>query len=858
MKKFVSLVSVLYILVSASGQQGSPLLTHYTESRDIENQNWAICQDEYEVMLFANRKGILTFDGEDWSLIRIPTVPYSIRKNPVDGKIYIGGYNNFGYLEKDHTGSYTYLSLSGNLIGIGVISKIICRDSLVWFYGENTIIRFNTDENIFDFKLDARQGFPYTGVIVTPRNTFVNVSERGLYRIDKDTLFPIVTGYLTINDDILFSLPYNENMVLVGFGGGKLSLFDGVKYYDFKIKDDEYLKENILSDGIALGDTAYAFSTLEGGAIVVGKTSREVLFIINNQNELPDDEVFAVGSDKTGGLWISHQYGLTRADLNLPAANYSIFPGLKGNLSSALRYKNELYVATSEGVYYLAEVKNYTEVEVLIKKEPPVTSVVTTPNMEDIQQDPRSNRINIFSRILGRRAYKNEDSEADLPEEQPVAAEVKPVDQYTWKTISKLKSIDYIYKKVSGMNEKCRQLVSTPYGILAATNKGLYSINDHKATLVTPGRYINFISWHPVGSKYYVGSTDGYFSVNYMNGKWRTEVPDPEFYYPVYSIFQKDSRTLWLGTDDTAFRAVLGGRNEKMSYFNYKVSNDFPARYLLDLINDTVFILTESGVHYYKYSTDSLYKYSLGVSDYTNVFYPVSNHSFARVDNKWISLDSEQKVNERELALLKIFDDVVSITMETDNLWIIDGNNRLFGIDRKRFSRVAPAIDVFIKSISSGKGTKFALDDIKFEPGDNVINFDIIAPGYLKQNTTQYQYFIDKVMTDWSPWSERTNYDRTISKPGEYTLQVRAKDLWGNIGEPQSVDFIITAPFTRKPVFYVMLGLVLLSLIIIIIRLREKQLLNKNKLLEEKVQERTSEIEAQKQEITSSIEYASR
>ena len=105
MKRLVSLVSVLFIVSTVAAQQGSPLLTHYTESRDIENQNWAICQDENEVMLFANRKGILTFDGEEWSLIRVPTIPYSMQKNPADGKIYIGGDNNFGYLEKNPTGS---------------------------------------------------------------------------------------------------------------------------------------------------------------------------------------------------------------------------------------------------------------------------------------------------------------------------------------------------------------------------------------------------------------------------------------------------------------------------------------------------------------------------------------------------------------------------------------------------------------------------------------------------------------------------------------------------------------------------------------------------------------------------------
>jgi len=136
----------------------------------------------------------------------------------------------------------------------------------------------------------------------------------------------------------------------VGFGNSTLSLFDGIKYYSYQINDEGYLKDNILSEGIALGDTAYAFSTLEGGAIVIEKSSRRLLFTINNQNELPDDEIFAIGSDNTGGLWLSHQYGLTRADLNLPVGNYTIFPGLKGNLSSVLEFENELYVATSGDV----------------------------------------------------------------------------------------------------------------------------------------------------------------------------------------------------------------------------------------------------------------------------------------------------------------------------------------------------------------------------------------------------------------------------------------------------------------------------------------------------------------------------
>ena len=370
MKKILSLIFLLFIVYSLPAQEGAPLLTHFKESRDIENQNWAICQDINNVMLFANRKGILTFDGQDWLSVRMPTIPFSMQSNPWDRKIYIGGENSYGFMEKDLMGMYKYVPLSGDTADIGIITKIVFNDSVAWFYGEQSVSRYNLENGKLEFRLNSKEDNPFTGMFITPKNAFINVMDKGLYRLDSDTLFPIVTGYLTEKVEILFSLPYNNSMVLVGLSNGKLSLFDGIKYYNYQIRDDGYLRENTLSEGIAIGDTLYAFSTLGGGALIVDKISGKIRFTINNQNELPDDEIFAVGLDKSGGLWLSHQYGLSRADLNLPVGNFSIYPGLKGNLTTSLWHNNELFVATSEGVFYLTEVKNYSEVQILIKNEP--------------------------------------------------------------------------------------------------------------------------------------------------------------------------------------------------------------------------------------------------------------------------------------------------------------------------------------------------------------------------------------------------------------------------------------------------------------------------------------------------------
>jgi len=61
MKKLLLLVSLTFLIGALKAQQGAPLLTNFKESSEIENQNWAICHDDKNVMMFANRRGITHF-----------------------------------------------------------------------------------------------------------------------------------------------------------------------------------------------------------------------------------------------------------------------------------------------------------------------------------------------------------------------------------------------------------------------------------------------------------------------------------------------------------------------------------------------------------------------------------------------------------------------------------------------------------------------------------------------------------------------------------------------------------------------------------------------------------------------------
>jgi serine phosphatase RsbU (regulator of sigma subunit) len=852
------------------GQTGAPLLTHYSNRYEIENQNWAICQDKNDVMMFANRLGILTFDGQSEGLIQLPTIPAALGFCKTDSSVYVGGENDYGYLQRDDKGNYIFRSLNIEKVPVGLITRIIFTDTTVFFYGEQSISRHNLKTGALELRLFQNEQKPFKGMFVTKNNTFINVSAEGLYRLESDTLFPIVTGYMLENEEVLFCLPFDEKMVLLGLGNGNLSLFDGIKFYIYPVRDDDYLKQNVLSDGITISDSLYAFSTVGGGVLVVDRRSGIVRKTINYLRGLPDDEIFAMGTDNNNGLWLSHQYGLTRAELMLPVGNFTIYKGLTGNLISSVFHNNELYVGTSEGVFYLDQVRDFTNEEILVIKQPiPGKPLEISPaeippgKLKPLQdQGSQKSRKSVFSRIFGKKAETVVEpetivAETSVPQVVTDKPQVKSEPVYVRKTISRLKSVNYVFRKAEGLDDKCKQMVSTPDGILASTNQGLFLIKDHKARPLVNNRYIYLVSSRSADNRYYVATAEGYFYVTASAGVWKAVYPDSQFTQPVYTVVASDVKTLWAGADNEVLKITL---DEKPIYTHYKMDSDHPLRYVTNFEKDTLFVFSTSGVSYYDSKSDSVKRYMQGFDrNGTSINYVISqpDSPWVKQGDDWICLGNIVKVSAIDRAILKLFDKIVSIVSDSRYLWVISGDNQLYRVALNSFSGISSDLDLFIRSIKNDKEVRFPFTDIIIRPNDNFVYFDIVAPSYIKENSIQYQWKVDKLMDGWSQW--QTN--PSIMAPfqyGTFTIRVRAKDIWGNTGEINPITYTRVAPFTKTRLFYVLLVVSSLFFIIIIVWLRERRLKKEKHILEEKVKERTSEIEAQKEEITSSIEYASR
>jgi ligand-binding sensor domain-containing protein/serine phosphatase RsbU (regulator of sigma subunit) len=165
----------------------------------------------------------------------------------------------------------------------------------------------------------------------------------------------------------------------------------------------------------------------------------------------------------------------------------------------------------------------------------------------------------------------------------------------------------------------------------------------------------------------------------------------------------------------------------------------------------------------------------------------------------------------------------------------------------------------------------FADKKIILSPGNYKIRIDFLGSSLKDPTLVTYQSKLEGY-DQWSEITKNTSVTYYHLTEGEYTFFLKASSGDGVVTpNPLSLRFIIEKPIWKKLWFYAVTLILLTVLIFFFIKRREKSFLKEKGILEEKVLERTYEIQCQKNEIelqrdeidkkntniTSSILYAS-
>ena len=871
------------------GQEGTPLVTNFNfGEKSIDNESWAMAQDREGQMMFANRRGIVSFDGVNWNTILTPSVPLSLFHDDNSSQIFVGCKNSIGVLVKGEDGIYKYASLIVGRRNVGDVETITELNGNIYFYSTEYITRFNIETKKIK-QWAAESGEPYTGFFTNKADVYVNIDKLGLHKLKDSFKVPVKGGEKLFDDRIIFFLKYGKSQVLFGTSKDSLYLFNGSKLHAYEYESSDYIEESILSGGINIDKNTFVLSTVTGGCLVIDKYTKKVKYTLNYQTGLPDDEIYSMGIDQNKGLWLLHEYGMSRVDLKLPIRNLNYYPGLEGNLTSIIDVDSTIYVSTSEGVYYLDEVENYEEIEVLVRvnevkkdkvKDAEKKAVNTIEaddkssnelKKENDKEEVKVKKEKVWNKLFKKRkkkkkkkkskdkveeekivepepeeVIKEEKKEVTVIEKKAEKTPVKKVSKFQSKKIYALQSISHKYHKIEGIEGKAKQFLPYKDVLLIAANTGLYEITEFKAEQIIANRYVNFIVQSKVNlNKFYVGTNTGLLILKNIDNSWVVEDKLNDFKENIYSVLELDKNNLWVGCENVAYNILFDNAGNPVNIKPYTFETDFTERVLVRRVFNTPYFFLSTGLYSYNEKNDSIVfnaktnKKFRGQSKY---IFSQKNITWVFNELKWVSIHEHSDYANLPEGFLELFDDISNIYVDSEtNIWIIDNNNSIFKIlnTEEEYQEI---FDVYLNFVIGKEGALLAKDNLELDYEANSLKFNISAPYFVKSNAINFKYYIEGLRNGWSNWSQDHDIDLPYLPNGDFVLHIKAKNILGKETSVKTFSFSISAPFYKKWWFYLACLFGLIVLILVVIRLREKQLKRQQRVLEEKITVRTKQL----------------
>lgn len=325
-------------------------ITHFDKSDyKGDSQFWSMVRDTTGMYYFGNNDGALVYNGQTWDKVRLPNSS-GIRSLLLasDGKVYAGGYNDFGIIKKDDFGDYNFFSIADN-------SKIN-NDQLgnVWQIHEvDNYFIFRTFQGLIVLKNTISSFIPSTGSFVYSDvlngNYYIQDEKRGIMRFDPvskglELLFP--SGEYN-NETVVSFLPteHRDYIEIVTKRGsiysGNLKTGTLIKKHDIfsKKQNESLLVVKKKGDAYILGTVGSKILRYIDGKII--SVNQSVYSQVQDQTVL---NLYEDGSD----LWVLLNDGL---DLITFDSFYSnLFQ--EGSVYDILIKNGAIYVATNNGVFF--------------------------------------------------------------------------------------------------------------------------------------------------------------------------------------------------------------------------------------------------------------------------------------------------------------------------------------------------------------------------------------------------------------------------------------------------------------------------------------------------------------------------
>ncbi|MBL4593987.1 MAG: SpoIIE family protein phosphatase [Flavobacteriales bacterium] len=801
-KYLLGLIILISSGVFAQNELGNPYIKNYSPKEyNSAATIWDITQDNNGLMYFGTSGGVLQYDGSSWQNISIDNET-TVRALDIDknGVVYVGAKNEFGYIGIDSLKRPIYMSLSKDLAeenqDFTDVWNVYATNEGVFFLTFKRIYRWHNNQiDVYNYDdITAHLGF------YVNQHLYLVLLNKGLHVFKKDKFVPVVGGLHYEGKTIYSILPYDDDNIIVATRNEGLEIHNirTGEILPFKNSVNEEIKNNKVYHGTVSENGELVIATLKKGIYVIDRNG-DLVRHINQENGLQNNNVKYVFKDNYGGLWAGTAVGISYIDLNLPLTFFGSENGIAGYTRDVIRYNEQIYIATGNGIYYLDKnelelqkkfkpfkntddqfwdfivVKDHLLVggshgfyEIKDNKIKRIKSFNSNAVFSMLQSSSDENRIYL--------ALKNGVAIAEVTENNEVKV-VHQFDEYNTESHQ------------MGEDENGNLWIATAFDYLIKIDHTSFDKEKNYPLSYKKIEYGEKLSSEEViniGGKIYFTSEKGLLSID-KNDKLELDHSFKIENLPAGFIIrrmQEDSKgNLWV------------------HYHHDKLQGQFLA------------LKSEDGT------------YKIKEAPFTRINEKISHVSSPYIENSgiiWfpggeglVRYDYNKDVNERKRYNVNIR----KVVLHTDSI------------------------------ISYGNNKESNLDNFTFLFRDNATSFTFSAASYGNEKENKYQYFLEGYDEDWSEWTSLSHKEYNYLPEDEYVFRVRAKNIYNQISKEDQFTFIVLPPWYRETWAYFMYAFAFIVLLYLIIKLATYRLLQSKKHLEEIVVSRTKDITIEKEKV---------
>jgi signal transduction histidine kinase/CheY-like chemotaxis protein/ligand-binding sensor domain-containing protein len=327
-------------------------------------------------------------------------------------------------------------------------------------------------------------------------------------------------------------------------------------------------------------------------------------------------------------------------------------------------------------------------------------------------------------------------------------------------------------------------------------------------------------------------------------------------------IYEDHNNNIWVGTRDGAGLNEI--KNKKLiAVYTVKkglLSNDIWA--VCEDKENNLWIATSKGLNRFQNNRFSSYSVKDGLP--TNLIYSVINGDYGNI---WmssnigilsVSRESIKEFDQKKIKKLPVIvygtDDGMKSTecnygfpsgtiTNNGEIWFptIKGAAMVYP-KYLTFNEKSPVVKIE-KLIANGKTYNNLNSSIRVKPGEGELQFYYTALSFAAIHKIKFKYQLEGFDSSWVNGGQRRQAFYTNIPPGKYKFDVAACNndgVWNYNGA--SIEFMLEPHFYETYWFYGLVVTIIIVIIYGIIRIKVNRVRYREKLLEQKVEERTKEL----------------